>query len=276
MRRRARAFRALTSITVVVLVASTSGCASRSTSRTIEPATLIERWPDLRGHQVRFHLREGSSPVTLLVDELEYPWVIGRRIVAGSTISPVQMHIDLKSVQRIEITEARRSEGPTPGGDAASTYWRIPSAIGYGGLAGGIALLLVVSQTNTEPEDVRYIPLAAAVGILVGYRIGAAADRSLARGDSLSNRHRWAIRTGTALSGGTIGVIVGGFMIATDEDDRSMSDEKLIAAAVGLGLVSGTLLQMLIDSHLSPSEDVSVSVAPTDEGGIGAGLRWEW
>jgi hypothetical protein len=104
----------------------------------------------------------------------------------------------------------------------------------------------------------------------------------LDHGESLGDAHRWAVRAGTVLAGGTIGLIVGAVKISTDDDPHEIpgsgatSDEEVIARAVGLGLLGGALLQFLVDDHLDPSREVSLVGLPLQGGGVGTGVKLTW
>lgn len=169
---------------------------------------------------------------------------------------------------------------------AHATVWWFPSAIGYGGV--GAAIVTVVAATSSSPAPESFAGPAIAMlavtgaGIATGAVIGSKADRNLGRGEPLGDAHRWAVRTGTVLAGGTVGLIAGAIKISTDDDPHEApggggrSDEEVIATAVGLGLLGGALLQVLVDDHLSPDRAVSLAAAPLPGGGVGPSLWVHW
>ncbi|HMB70452.1 MAG TPA: hypothetical protein VKU85_14150 [bacterium] len=132
---------------------------------------------------------------------------------------------------------------------------------------------------NTDPDAHSSEPYAglgrvlllgatgAALGGVVGYRVGHSADQALADGVTLSGAHKNAVRAGTVLCFTALGAAGGGIYTAANHDNGSVSDE--MAIAVGAGALVGVGVVLLADDRLSPQVQADFSA-----GGPGLSLTW--
>jgi hypothetical protein len=162
----------------------------------------------------------------------------------------------------------------------AKTIWRVPTTIGYGGLGTAVGLL-AVHGTGYDLDAFGTVALAtgagAILGITTGYMIGQGADDRLARGDTLSWRHRNAVRLGAILSMATLGAAVSAarprpiVMRNGSHIEAYASDEALLRGAIA-GAIGGVLLQWWLDDRLAPRTRVSVGLTPA--GAVAVAATW--
>jgi hypothetical protein len=162
---------------------------------------------------------------------------------------------------------------PAPAG---ATAWRIPCATGYAVLGGAVGAGFGAAVAAGD-SDAGYAAgvigiLAAGPGALVGWQVGAGADRSLAEGEPLTRSRRNAVRVGTVLTGVGLGLIAATYHVQhSDANERGgLSDERAFAIAAGSGLAAGIGAALLADGALYPKVQPDGST-----GGPGLRLSWE-
>jgi hypothetical protein len=109
---------------------------------------------------------------------------------------------------------------------------------------------------NSIESGVTIFGVGLVAGAVTGWLIGDAADDRLARGETLSSRHKYALRAGTVMAGAGVGAIASFFVINADNEASEISDEPndgaTFASFVAGGAALGVLTQVLIDSRLEP------------------------
>jgi hypothetical protein len=153
------------------------------------------------------------------------------------------------------------------------TYWRIPSAVGGAFIGTGVGWMLDVARW--EPAScglcgptLTTTPIGMAIGGAAGFIGGLAADRRLARGDSLPVAARRWLRVAAFLTPPAIGSL-GAFLIINPSDEpecvpdgsggctyrereKFMSDESAAMLGIGGGALAGWLLQNKTKGALRP------------------------
>jgi hypothetical protein len=159
--------------------------------------------------------------------------------------------------------------GVSPTAASAQTRWIVPTTIGY--TAGGIGVS-IVSYNYAKNVAVGVIPLSLLGGLFAGLLVGATADDALDRGDTLSSAHRWAVRAGTVLTGGSVGAGAAAYLLGPREDGPVSGGGTLLAGMLG-GAALGAVVQYALDDRLWPSGRLRVGVGPgAGPGGRGAQL----
>jgi fatty acid desaturase len=138
---------------------------------------------------------------------------------------------------------------------SAQAQWRALSTPGYA--AGGMAAAAGPAfAANSIESGVTIFGVGIVGGAVAGWLIGDAAHDRLERGETLSNRHKYALRAGTVMAGAGAGAIAAFFVINPDEETSEISEEPndgaTFATFVAGGAALGVLTQVLIDSRLEP------------------------
>ncbi len=142
-------------------------------------------------------------------------------------------------------------------GQQDAFHWRVITTPGYA--AGGMAAAAVPAfAANSIETGVLAFGAGLAGGLITGYLIGNAAEEKLERGEELGGGHKNAVRAGTVLTGAGLGALGSFFMINADdgsfeEDEPSVSDEKIFASFVAGGAAIGVVTQILLESRLRPA-----------------------
>jgi hypothetical protein len=94
-----------------------------------------------------------------------------------------------------------------------------------------------------------------AVGTAVGWMIGDSAEDALNRGETLSGRHKNAVRAGTVLSGAAVGGLASFLVINGDAAGGAggVSDEAIFGSLVAGGAALGVVTQVMLESRLEPA-----------------------
>lgn len=147
---------------------------------------------------------------------------------------------------------------------------------GFGYAASGVAAWSITMPDVDFHEDSKVFPVLALVtigGAVLGARIGAAADASLARGDSLGGLHKAAVATGSVLAGAGVGAAVAGIGLAASNAGTFIgSDSETVAAATGAGAILGGAVTWWRRDALEP-RSVTAEPTVTADGGVGIGVR---
>jgi hypothetical protein len=160
----------------------------------------------------------------------------------------------------------------------ARAQWRVLSTPGYA--AGGMAAAAGPAfAANSIGSGVTIFGVGLVAGAITGWLIGDAADDRLARGETLSSRHKHALRAGTVMAGAGAGAIAAFFVINGDDEASDISDEPndgaTFASFVAVGAALGVLTQVLIDSRLEPAS-LQAGLSLEDGSRPGLALRLEF
>lgn len=171
-----------------------------------------------------------------------------------------------------------------PRGTAAQTYWRVPAGLGGAMVGAGAGWMIDIARwagTNSDAfagPSLVATPIGMVAGGIAGFAGGLAADRRLARGDSLSRGARGTLRIATFLAPVAVGSAVT-FIVVNPSDDgrcvpydgpyngcryeppppKAMSDEMVALLGIGGGAVIGFVLQHRYARALRPGVRVGVT-----------------
>ena len=160
----------------------------------------------------------------------------------------------------------------SPRGSAAQTLlWTEASTLGYGVSAGSLALAACWSGCAAETGGMLILASGVA-GLIVGNRIGAAAERA-ARAGRLSGGQRWAARFGTVTGFAGAGTLLAAWLINTQEGNAEGEDERRLRNYTVAGAVTGVVVEVLQERAL---RSVAVSRRPTGAVGLGLRLSTDW
>ena len=154
------------------------------------------------------------------------------------------------------------------------TRWFLPTTVGYAGVGTGLGVL---AAWDSEPAEGGPIILAGLVlGGISGYIIGHNADRALARGDTLTVVHRYAVRLGTILTGSTLGALTAAVIISPKGPSSLGNDESIFTACVLAGSVLGTIVQIVLDSKLYPADRLHIGFGISPKGRAALGFSYHF
>lgn len=165
----------------------------------------------------------------------------------------------------------------------SQTYWRIPSALGgafVGAGAGWIVDIAAWGGRDLGGPTLIGTSVGIAVGGLVGFLGGHAADRRLARGDTLSRATRVTLRVATFLAPVAVGSAAAFALINPSDEcvpyqgpdpniictppDKIAPDEMVLMTMIGGGAFVGLLAQSKFARALWPR--ARVGLAPSGRG----------
>jgi hypothetical protein len=111
-------------------------------------------------------------------------------------------------------------------------------------------------------------------GLVIGNRVGAAAERA-ARAGRLTGGQRWAARFGTVTGFAGAGTLLAAFLINSQGGNAEGEDERRLRNYTVAGAVTGVVVEVLQERALNARASTSASVALSrrPSGGIALGLR---
>lgn len=170
--------------------------------------------------------------------------------------------------------------GVSPAGSSAQTLiWTEASTLGYGVSAGSLALAACWSGCDLESAGVLILASGVA-GLVIGNRVGAAAERA-ARAGRLTGGQRWAARFGTVTGFAGAGTLLAALLINETGGNAEGEDERRLRNYTIAGAVTGVVVEVLQERALGPGASSStstltsavVAVSRRATGAVGLGLR---
>jgi hypothetical protein len=165
----------------------------------------------------------------------------------------------------------------------SQTYWRIPGALGGAFVGAGTGWIVdIAAWAGRDLGGPTLIGTSVGIGVggLVGFLGGHAADRRLARGDTLSRAARVTLRLATFLAPVAAGSAVAFAIINPSEEcvpyrgpdpniictprDKIAPDEMVLMTMIGGGAFVGLLAQSKFARALWPR--ARVGLAPSSRG----------
>jgi len=158
-----------------------------------------------------------------------------------------------------------------PESSAQTLIWTEASTLGYGMSAGSLALAACWSGCDLESAGV-FILAAGVAGLVIGNRLGAAAERA-AHAGRLTGGQRWAARFGTVTGFAGAGTLLAALMINSQGGNAEGEDERRLRNYTLGGAVTGVMVEVLQERALGAAASASVAVSRRPTGAVGLGLR---